>query len=35
MFSYLSRNCRIVELIWNLVGIRFDASDEERIGLRT
>ena len=31
--SYLSRDCRIVELIWNLVGIRFDASNEEWIRL--
>lgn len=32
--SYLSGDCRIVKLIWNLVGIRFDASYEERISLK-
>jgi hypothetical protein len=34
LFSYLSRHCRIVKLIWDLVRIRFDASNEEWIGLR-
>lgn len=33
-FFYLSRDCRIVEEVRNLVGIRLDASDEERICLK-
>lgn len=34
LFSYLSRDCSIIELIWNLVRIRFDAPNEEWIRLQ-